>query len=55
MKRVDIVIRIEYDPDKFPEDDMRWVADKISECDELYNIGYDFESFDIIKADVIHS
>lgn len=47
MKTIDISIHIEYDPDKFPEDDMRWAADKVSECDPIWNIGYDFDAFDI--------
>ena len=54
MRRtVDIVISITYDPFQFPEGDMRWAADKISECDELYNIGYDFDSFEV-DATVTH-
>jgi hypothetical protein len=54
VKVVDITIRIEYDEEKFPESDMEWVADKIAETDELYNIGYDFDSFQRTST-VIHS
>lgn len=46
MKTIYITIKIEYDPDRFPEDDMRWAAEKIAECNEISNIGYDSDSFD---------
>lgn len=46
MKTIYITIKIEYDPGKFPESGMVWAAEKIAECSELYNIGYDFDSFD---------
>jgi hypothetical protein len=52
-KVVDIRIRIEYDTDQFPEADMHWAAEKIAEASELYNIGYDFDSFDK-TAEVTH-
>lgn len=45
-KRIYITIRIDYDPEVFPEGDMQWAAEKISEANELYDIGYDFDSFD---------
>lgn len=54
MKRVDIRITVVYDETKFPEDDMRWAAGKVSECDPIWNIGYDFDSFEI-ESKVIHS
>ena len=53
MKTVYITIKIEYDPAVFPEADMRWAADKIADADELYNIGYDFDSFSK-TAEVTH-
>ncbi len=54
MKTVDILIRIDYDPEKFPEDDMRWAADKIAECGELYDIGHDLDSFVVTTSKVVH-
>lgn len=45
MKQVDIKITVVYDETKFPEDDMRWAAEKVAECDPIWNIGYDFDSF----------
>jgi hypothetical protein len=53
MKTVDITIHIEYDPDKFPEADMLWAADKVSEAAEIGDIGYDWDSFDI-TSEVVH-
>lgn len=53
MKAVDIQIRIEYDETRFPEADMRWAADKVAECDQIWYIGYDANSFDI-ESKVIH-
>jgi hypothetical protein len=47
MKTIDINIRIEYDPARFPEADMNWAIDKITECDPVWNIGYDFDAFAI--------
>jgi hypothetical protein len=55
VKRVDIQIRIEYDETKFPVDDMLWAANKVAECDEIYNIGYDSDSFDITESKVTHT
>jgi len=50
VKTIDIKIRIEYDPAMFPEDDMRWAADKVAECEQVWNIGYDSDSFDITSS-----
>lgn len=50
MKTIDITIRIEYDPDRFPEDHMLWAADKVTECDPICDIGYDFDAFHIESA-----
>jgi hypothetical protein len=45
MKRIDITISVVYDDAKFPEDDMTRACDKISECDAIWNIGYDSYSW----------
>lgn len=47
MKTVDITIHIEYDPAGFPEEDMSRAAYKIAECDPVWNIGYDSDSYEI--------
>jgi hypothetical protein len=54
VKTIYITIKIEYDPDKFPEDDMRWAADKVAEAEEIGNIGYDWDSFDITSEVTYH-
>jgi hypothetical protein len=54
-RRVDIQISIEYDESKFPEDDMRWAAEKVAECEQIWNIGYDSDSFDITESKVTHT
>lgn len=54
MKTIYITIKIEYDPDQFPTDDMRWTVDKIAECGELYDIGHDFDSFDVTSEVSYH-
>lgn len=53
MNTVYITIKIEYDPARFPVDDMRWAADKVAECGDIWNIGYDSDSFDI-TSEVTH-
>jgi hypothetical protein len=55
MRAVDIRIRIEYDEDRFPEDDMRWAADMVAECEQIWDIGYDSDSFDITESKVTHT
>lgn len=29
---------------------MRWAADKVTECNDIWNIGYDFDAFDITST-----
>jgi hypothetical protein len=45
LKEIYITIKIEYDPDRFPEDDMRWAVDKVAAAEEIDNIGYDWDSW----------
>lgn len=54
MKTLYITIKIEYDPDRFPEDDMNWAAGKVAECADVWNIGYDSDSFDITSEVTYH-
>jgi hypothetical protein len=45
METAFITIKITYDPEKFPKDDMHWAIDKLTDCDEIGNIGYDWDSW----------
>lgn len=54
MKTIDITIKIVYDENRFPEDDMVWAVDKLTECEQICNIGYDWESFST-SSEIVYS
>ena len=47
MKTIYVTMKVVYDEDRFPEGDMNWAVDKLTEGEQIWNIGYDSEAFDI--------